>query len=362
MNEVHPWYNKTILVTGGAGFIGSNLIRELNKFTPNVMLVDDLTDGRKIKNLVGLDYTFYDKDYFWRNLDKFFDRNGEPDFVFHLGAISSTAHADGKELVKNNTMKSIRLIRWCVDNEIPIHFASSASIYGNPGNRVPLNAYAYSKQRVDHFIKSLNWDERKFVTSFRYFNVFGPGEEHKDGQTSPVYKFWKELTETGQISIFDVEAKRDFIHVNRVIEHHMLHMNYFARWNEHFELFQDVGLGISTSFKEIAQMVIESMRNIESIENKGYIKARWTIKKTALTSDDFPQIRYIPFPPSLKDNYQFETCALPDAHYWSAMEEKPLDSFADRRLQLEMDVLSYITHLEDKRLQQCSLMVPLNRK
>jgi ADP-L-glycero-D-manno-heptose 6-epimerase len=358
-----------ILVTGGAGFIGSNLVRRLNQFTNDVIIVDDLTDGRKIKNLLGLDYEFIDSEEFWSaRTDREVERlvGGKLNYVFHLGAISSTSFANGKELVENNTKKSERLIKYCIRNKIGIHFASSASVYGNiqqfpaaqefvdwpelrdVGECEPLNPYAYSKMRVDEFILKLDKEHRKFVTSFRYFNVFGPGEQHKDGQSSPVYKFWKELKETNQISVFAAKSERDFVHVDHVVERH-IQLMWSSMWSStdvhQQHTFVDVGMGISTSFLELANFIGREYGNEET------------------------KIRLIPFPPSLLGNYQFKTKANiitePDDmtrvsfgnHHKSVMSK--LEPEALMRLCLVEDMLRYLRELDVMWKHERNLLVPI---
>lgn len=193
-----------IFVTGGAGFIGSNLVRHLNKNGYyNIRVIDDLTDSRKFRNLVGCKFAYQDKDEFWQTIS-----NGEiykelPDYIFHLGAISSTSHKNGKELMEENTLKSIDLLMICYEQGIPIQYASSASVYGNSlgVKEEPLNAYAFSKLATDNFVRDLFYEvfygggqvakPIAPIIGLRYFNCY---DEKTEVLTSEGFKSIKDVT------------------------------------------------------------------------------------------------------------------------------------------------------------------------
>lgn len=303
-----------IVVTGGAGFIGSNLVRHLNEAGyRNVQVVDDLTDSRKFKNLTGLEFGYVDKDDFWKDI-----LNGElfAGYVFHLGAISSTAHENGKELMEENYSKSVDLISLCTSKGIPIQYASSASVYGNSLGKKedPLNCYAFSKLCVDNYVRDLIQSYREEsgkelygLYGCRYFNVFGPGESHKDGQASPVYKFWKQLRTEGKISVFKDEAKRDFIHVDDVCKFHLRLMEHRFCPSEIF----DVGTGTSHSFLQIAQMVENAMCKLNpQLEDLRTRMGTSGAYRAAGKMFMFPTfIEEVFFPNSLIGKYQYHTQA-----------------------------------------------------
>lgn len=220
--------DSVIIVTGGAGFIGSNMVKYLNdKGFENIIIVDDMTDGTKFKNLKGLSFSAYkDKDEFlsWLEMegifyenpvaqmadsmgfteeDEIFYEDGEgelknvgeslKDFksnigcVIHMGAISSTQEWDGKKMMKENYSFTIELLEICQYGKIPFIYASSASVYGNKndGSADPLNMYAFSKFSIDQWVmkfvqNKLNLkNEFSPIVGLRFFNVYGPREDHK---------------------------------------------------------------------------------------------------------------------------------------------------------------------------------------
>lgn len=283
-----------IHVTGGAGFIGSNLVRHLNNAGyKNILVIDDLTDGNKFRNLVGCVFGYVDKDEYIKGLlrDQFYE--DPPDYVFHLGAISDTTYNNGKELMENNYQFSIDLISFCANYNIPIQYASSASVYGNntDGTEDPLNCYAFSKHMVDNFVRDLLMEDapQSQIIGLRYHNVYGPNEEHKGPQASPIYQFWNKLRTTGSIQIFDVESKRDFIHVDDVCKIHLWLME-----NRKSGIV-DVGTGTSVSFREIALLVLKE------------VAGKNPLSTTELSELVEKYIRTVPLPEHLLGKYQFFT-------------------------------------------------------
>ena len=215
-----------IIVTGGAGFIGSNLIKELNKNGhKNIIVVDDLTNGYKFKNLVDCDI----EDYF--DYTELFNDSirrvvwEDVSSIYHEGAISSTTEWNGKLVMKDNYTFSTNLLNHAIHYNIPFSYASSASVYGHgvkentpfkeSDKLNPLNVYAYSKmlfdKRVENVIESNNY--KTTIIGNRYFNVYGPGEEHKGDQASPIHKFYKQALDNNYIEIFKGSDNfvRDFI-------------------------------------------------------------------------------------------------------------------------------------------------------
>lgn len=312
-----------IHVTGGAGFIGSNLVRHLLAAGyKHIAVIDDLTDGQKFRNLVGCPIAYWDKDEYLEEVLAQFP-GGAPDYVFHLGAISSTTHKNGKELMDQNYQFSVDLITACALNNIPIQYASSASVYGNEagGLEDPLNCYAFSKQLVDNYVRDLlsgMIEENVMpdqVIGLRYHNVYGPNEEHKGNQASPVFQFWKQARANSNIKVFETQALRDFIHVNDVCKIHLWLME-----NRQSGIV-DVGTSDPRSFDEIAQFVSNKL---------------WTQKDLAV------QIVKTPFPEHLLGHYQFYTCAT---HHVNA-------GYPHELLTLEEGVSLYVEELERRFAKQ----------
>lgn len=284
-----------ILITGGAGFIGSNLVRYLNQIGHNkITIIDDLTNGQKIYNLNRAIFTdYYDIDEFYFNaIDKII-QNAE--VVFHLGAISSTSELNGKRLMHYNYSYSKQLYEKCQTYSVPFIYASSASVYGqcetfsedDLGH--PLNPYAFSKWQFDRFILSQQ-KQCSPVVGLRYFNVYGPNEEHKLGQSSPFTTFYNQFKQHGKIKLFEGSKnfKRDFIHVNDVVK-----ITFWA-WKNKVNGILNVGTGQARSFLDIAKLITDN-------------------------------IQYIPFPESLKSSYQYHTCANCDKIKYLGYQEPMID-------------------------------------
>lgn len=269
-----------ILVTGGCGFIGSNLIKHLNQINKrNIVIIDDLTNGVKYENIKDLQFVDYiDVDDFDFSSVKNFD------FVFHEGAISSTVETDGKKVMKYNYTFTKKLIDACVKYNVPISYASSASVYGNSETfceeqeETPLNLYAFSKTLIDRYVKDiLSKDNSVRIQGFRYFNVYGNNESHKGDQASPVSKFTLQSLETGEIRLFENSDRffRDFIDVEDIVN---IKVKMMSQKSGIFNL----GTGNPVSFHHVAQII-----------SKKYDS----------------KIITIPFPENLKGKYQKYTAA-----------------------------------------------------
>jgi ADP-L-glycero-D-manno-heptose 6-epimerase len=249
-----------IVITGGMGFIGSNLVLALNQAgRQDLWVVDDLTEGVKFKNLQTAeieDYSHYE-DF----PDQLESGAACPEAIFHLGACSDTMEWNGQRMMRQNFEYSKRLLAYCLAKKVPLIYASSASVYGlNTAsqeirkNESPLNLYAYSKILFDQVVRRSLPDAHSPVIGLRYFNVYGPREQHKGKMASVVLHFNEQLLATGKIKLFEGSEtfRRDFIHVDDAVR--------INRWFlEHPEKsgIYNVGTGQSRSFTDLAQVVLD---------------------------------------------------------------------------------------------------------
>lgn len=282
-----------IVVTGGAGFIGSNLIRALNeRGHTHILAVDDLTDGVKCRNLVDCEVMDYmDKEEFLEHVQWGTEVPDRIDVMFHLGACSTTTEWDGRYLMRNNYAYSKALLRYCVDRGIRFVYASSAAVYG--GNRefserreheAPLNAYGYSKFLFDQYVRRQLPALRSPVVGLRYFNVYGPRESHKGDMASVAWHFHRQLLREGKVRLFrgsdgfgDGEQRRDFIHVEDAVA-----VTLWFGLADHCGIY-NVGTGRAQTFNDVA--------------------------RAAIAAHGRGEIEYIPFPEHLRGRYQSYTQA-----------------------------------------------------
>ena len=276
-----------IVVTGGAGFIGSNIVKGLNdQGHKNILVVDDLTDGTKFSNLVDLDIADYmDKDEFISLVVAGEDM--DIDVIFHQGACSSTTEWDGKFMMENNYQYSKDLLDYCLDLDIPFLYASSAATYGGRSDNFiedrayekPLNVYGYSKFLFDQYVRQVLPKAKSQVCGFRYFNVYGPRETHKGSMASVAFHLNEQITKGEKPKLFagSDNFKRDFIYVSDVVD-----VNLWFWENKVSGIF-NCGTGRAESFQTVADAVVNYHR-------KG-------------------EIDYIPFPDNLKGRYQSFTQA-----------------------------------------------------
>jgi ADP-L-glycero-D-manno-heptose 6-epimerase len=298
-----------IVVTGGAGFIGSNLVRELNvRGRDDIVVVDDLRAGRKFLNLVACDIAdYWDRDEFLERLE-----NGaiaRPETIFHQGACAVTTEWDGRYMLDNNYRYSVRLFEYCVAHEVPLIYASSAAVYGaskvfkedDRAAERPLNVYGYSKLLFDQYVRRHARRARAQVAGLRYFNVYGPGEAHKGSMASVAFHLQRQVAEHGEARLFEGsggysagEQRRDFVYVGDVAS-----VNLWLLEHPDVSGIFNVGTGASASFNDVARAIIAGM-------HKG-------------------AIRYIPFPPELAASYQSFTqadiSALRAAGYTAPFED-----------------------------------------
>ncbi|WP_035589805.1 ADP-glyceromanno-heptose 6-epimerase [Hippea jasoniae] len=275
-----------IVVTGGAGFIGSNIVRALNKRgVGDIIIVDNLENSKKHLNLNALRFLdFVDKRDFIENLDKF----DSFDVIFHQGACSNTLEQNGRYMMQNNYEYSKKLFEFASKNNIRFIYASSASVYGNGENgfkeeekcEYPLNIYAFSKFLFDRYVNRFLGELDIQVVGLRYFNVYGPNEAHKGRMASVVYHFHNEILEEETIKLFEGSEnfKRDFVYIDDVAD-----VNMFFFENPHKSGIFNVGSSKAESFLKIAEIMQGLYKNV--------------------------RIEFIKFPDELKGKYQTFTQA-----------------------------------------------------
>ena len=243
-----------IAVTGGAGFIGSNIIKGLNdEGEAEILVVDNLSNGEKHLNLNSLSIADYiDKNDYLSNLDKL----QKVSTVFHQGACSSTTEQDGKYMMFNNYEYSKILLNYCLKNKIDFIYASSASVYGNGEkgfneereSEYPLNVYGFSKFAFDNYVRRILPKAESQVMGLRYFNVYGPQENHKGRMASVAFHLFHQLQETGKMKLFNGSAgfNRDFIHVADTVK---INLHFYE--SKTSGIF-NAGTGKTRSFEDIA--------------------------------------------------------------------------------------------------------------
>jgi ADP-L-glycero-D-manno-heptose 6-epimerase len=296
------------VVTGAAGFIGSNLVKGLNaRGETRILAVDNLAHGDKFRNLVDCEIA----DYF--DQDEFLQRLRDGDFddeiaaVLHQGACSDTMETDGRYMLANNYRYSVTLLEHCQDNDIPLLYASSAAVYGG-GNtfreerefEAPLNVYGYSKYLFDQYVRRTLPEHTAQIAGFRYFNVYGPREAHKGRMASVVWHFFNQYRNSGKVQLFEGsggysagEQKRDFVSVDDVVAANLDFLDHPDRSG----IF-NLGTGTAATFNAMATATINACRQADGAE--------------PMTFDALHKagaIEYIAFPSGLADKYQSYTQA-----------------------------------------------------
>ncbi|WP_024851619.1 ADP-glyceromanno-heptose 6-epimerase [Hydrogenovibrio kuenenii] len=282
-----------IVVTGGAGFIGSNIVKALNEQgITDILVVDNLKNGKKFINLADCDFADYlDKEDFQTRI---FAEEGLPEIecVFHEGACSATTEWDGKFMMDNNYEYSKDLLNFCLNRKIPFLYASSASVYGDGPTFIekreyekPLNVYGFSKFQFDQYVRRVLPYAESQVVGFRYFNVYGPREQHKGDMASVAFKLHNQVLKGEKLKLFgpydgyDAGMQtRDFVYVEDVVK-----VNLWFKDNPDKSGIFNLGPSAAEPFKNIAEAVID-------FHGKG-------------------ETEYIPFPEHLKGAYQSYTQA-----------------------------------------------------
>jgi ADP-L-glycero-D-manno-heptose 6-epimerase len=285
------------VVTGAAGFIGSRIVEALNRAgVTDIVAVDNLSRSAKVANLTRLEIAdFLDKGEFLQRLDSF---DGAVEAVLHQGACSDTMEQDGRYMMENNYRYSKALLDWCQEAEVPLLYASSASVYGAGAEfreeracERPLNVYGYSKFLFDQLVRRALPGKTAQIAGFRYFNVYGPNEAHKGRMASVAFHAYNQLAAAGKVQLFEGSAgygngeqRRDFVHVDDVVDVNL----WFLEHREVSGIF-NCGTGRAQTFNQLAAATINSVQGTDhtarELAQRGFIE-------------------YIPFPEGLKERYQ----------------------------------------------------------
>jgi ADP-L-glycero-D-manno-heptose 6-epimerase len=304
-----------VAVTGAAGFIGSNIVKGLNeRGIDDIIAVDDLTQGDKFRNLADLKIADYvDVDMFYDLFAEGFF--GKVEAVFHEGACSDTMEADGKYMMDNNYTLSCGLFTACQERGTRLLYASSAAVYGGsdtfreaPEFEHPLNVYGYSKLLFDQRMRRemgndfnrMKTRKGRQVAGFRYFNVYGPREQHKGRMASVAFHQFNEFRAEGKVKLFGEyagygagEQQRDFVFVDDVVAVNF----WFFDHPERSGIF-NLGTGRAQPFNDVAVAVVNALR-----PDAGQTAV------DAASAAGMGLIEYVPFPDALRGKYQCYTQA-----------------------------------------------------
>jgi ADP-L-glycero-D-manno-heptose 6-epimerase len=298
-------------VTGAAGFIGANIVKGLNaRGIDDIIVVDDLSQGDKFRNFADLKIADYvDMDDFYPNFEE--GHYGQVEAVFHEGACSDTMEQDGKYMMDNNYTLSCELFQSCQAQGTRLLYASSAATYGNsetfrevPEFEAPLNVYGYSKLLFDQRMRrelGNNFERAKTqVAGFRYFNVYGPREQHKGRMASVAFHQFNQFRTEGKVKLFGEyggyargEQQRDFVFIDDVVAVNL----WFFDHPDKSGVF-NLGSGRAQPFNDVALSVLNTLRGLKG-------DAPMSLAEAAHGG----MIDYIPFPDALRGKYQCYTQA-----------------------------------------------------
>ena len=296
------------VVTGGAGFIGANIVKALNeRGIEDILVVDNLEKADKFLNLTDCEIAdFVDKRDFIERI-RSGAINEKYDAIFHEGACSDTMEHNGLYMMTNNYEYSKTLLHYCQEMGSPYLYASSASVYGggsvfkeDRAHEAPLNVYGYSKFLFDQYVRR-NWSKLKAqVVGFRYFNVYGPREQHKGRMASVAFHHFNQFRETGKVKLFEGydgygngEQSRDFVSVEDVVS-----VNFWFLDNPDKNGIFNLGTGRAQPFNDIATSTVNALRHVEG-------KEKLTLEE--MVNEGI--VEYIDFPEALKGKYQSFTQA-----------------------------------------------------
>ena len=329
----------TYIVTGAAGFIGSNIVKALNeRGIRDIVAVDNLTKADKFKNLVDCEIAEYVDKKDFLDVVESGELGGDVDAVFHQGACSDTMETDGRYMMENNYRYSLSMLDWCLEEGVPLMYASSASVYGDGKEfredrsfEAPLNVYGYSKFLFDQAVRERIDGASSQIAGFRYFNVYGPRESHKARMASVSFHFFNQYRATGKVRVFEGtdgyshgEQRRDFVSVEDVVK-----VNLFFLDNNHVSGIFNLGTGRSQSFNDVAVATVNTLRQAEG---------KLALDLASLMREGI--IEYISFPEALKGKYQSFT----EADISLLREAGYIDEF----LTVEQGVARYLPWLMDR--------------
>jgi ADP-L-glycero-D-manno-heptose 6-epimerase len=304
-----------VVVTGAAGFIGSNLVKALNaRGQEDIVAVDDLTQGDKFRNLADLKIADYvDASVFYEQFAQ--GAFGQVDAVFHEGACSDTMESNGKYMMDNNYATSVSLFQSCQQRGVRLLYASSAATYGGsdsfreePACERPLNVYGYSKLLFDQRLRRecgarferLRAGQHAQVAGFRYFNVYGPREQHKGRMASVAFHEFNQFSATGKVKLFGEYGGyasgaqlRDFVFIDDVVA-----VNLWFLDHPGISGIFNLGSGRAQPFNDVATAVVNAMRSLQG---------QAPLALDAMVSAGL--IEYIAFPDALRGKYQCYTQA-----------------------------------------------------
>lgn len=297
-----------VIVTGAAGFIGSNLLKALNaRGITDIVAVDNLARAEKMANLADCEIAdYFDKDDFIERV-RSDELDADFDAVLHQGACSDTMEADGRYMMENNYRYTLDLLDWCQRLHVPLVYASSASVYGagrvfreSREHEGPLNVYGYSKFLMDQVVRRRLAGRTAQIAGFRYFNVYGPREAHKGRMASVAFHFFNQYRKEGRVRLFEGSAGygpgeqiRDFVSVEDAVK-----VNLFFLDHPEISGIFNVGTGQAQSFNDVACATVNAVR-----------RSRGEAPLSLAELRESGAIEYIAFPPQLVGKYQSYTQA-----------------------------------------------------